>query len=275
MRRRGERTLELVLSIPQRRGFADCPAFFHAMAGVLRASSIFAGRAPATVTSRVRPFCASYEICLPSVEHQVLNEDERKLRRTLFDHWQRQLRGLRGDMLELRQREIQALELRTFATLSAALARTLSARELAAMPTAAAAAIRETLACGRVVISKLTQSPKTRVVLAAVGVATGKLLSFEAEAGRKPADRFGRCRAELDGRQRAGAPDAVARAGLRWRAPSAPQPAAIGQSRGRTARAVGLALGFDLTPSTSRLVDDSGREQQRHCRATGVRRGHR
>lgn len=183
MRRTGARQLELVLNIPQRRGYRDCPAFFDAMAGVLRASSIFAGHAAATVVAHVQPYRASYEMTLPALEHQVLDDTEIKLRRSLFGDWQRQLRGLRADMLELRRREKQALELSTFAALSDALSRTLQVRELASMPTAAAAALRETLACGRVVIRKMTADSPTGMVLAECGLAGAKLVTFEAEVG--------------------------------------------------------------------------------------------
>lgn len=177
----GDRRLALTLRIPQRSGFEGCPAFFRAMAGVLRSSSAFAGQAPSTVDAHIEPFVAHYELTLPTVHQQAFDPTQEAMQRAMFQSWQERLGGLRTGLLWQRDNELRALHASTFSTLSAAVAGALLARESSAMPAAAATAIQAVLGCSRVVIRKVTAAHPAGVTLAACGPKVPRLVTFETQ----------------------------------------------------------------------------------------------
>lgn len=182
MKRMGERRLSLQLRIAQHEGHNGCRPFFEAMQGVLRAASVFAGLAPATVSARTTPYRGDYEIVLPVLHHQPLDGVESGVRQALFSSWESRLRALRPTVQALRAAEIRALESHTYAALSTAVSDALAAQELTAMPLAVVQAIREQLGCGRVVLRLVNDAAPSGVTLAACGTSTGRLTSFESQS---------------------------------------------------------------------------------------------
>jgi DNA-binding CsgD family transcriptional regulator len=185
MTRISQRKLRLAVRIPQREGHRDCPAFFHVMAGNLRASSGFAGLSSNDVRMQVRPFAADYELMLPKAASSVAVDSaelaQQEVKATFLLHCENELRKVRQAFLELHRTEVQAAESASFAVLSGVVSRALAGRERRLMPIAAVQAISDVLGCRRVAIKLFGPSSKSPRVLAELGPPMRGLTAFETE----------------------------------------------------------------------------------------------
>jgi DNA-binding CsgD family transcriptional regulator len=185
MTRLGERRFRLSVSLPRGEGYRPSSAFFHGVAGNLRAATRFAGLAPSTVRKSIRPYSADYEITLPKMRTATAGDAAsragQKARALFIDHCRNELERVRQTFEEARRLATLAAKSTAFEALSQAVAPALLGQEREVMPLAAVKAIAEALGCGRVAIKWFDGTNPKPLVLAATGDGARRVLSVEVE----------------------------------------------------------------------------------------------
>lgn len=181
IRRTGSRSFHVITRAAERQLGGDSRAFFHGVAGNLRAAALFAGLPPATVRATVRAQRADYEVILPPAARVDSGATLVRAQRSFVAQCSRELVRARTTMLETQRTASLAAVSATYAALSAATAAALEGQQRELMPSAAVRAIARSLGCERVAICHISSANGKRSQLAAIGHPQRRVVSVEHE----------------------------------------------------------------------------------------------